>query len=134
MVHLCLLAIQACRCCTRRPCDGRSSAFERKTAVTSAIQLDQTPHRLKRDAILLAIEHGEHPDEIAGRGDRRADSASERLARGAATQVVVAGGAGWLSNDLELPRAGRQLEHVGSRKVAVKRKRPTVRAAGLEVG
>ena len=59
----------------------RSSAFERETAVTPAIQLDQAPDRLKRLAVLLAVERGEHARVIAERGDRRADAASERLAR-----------------------------------------------------
>src|SRR5262249_49086010 len=98
--------------------------------MTAAVQLYHPPHRLQRLPVLRAIERGEHPGEIARRGDRRPNSASERLARGATAEVVVASRSSRLWHELQLTRARRELEYPIGREVAVERDGAAIRSPG----
>jgi hypothetical protein len=85
-----------------------------------AFELDQPADGLERFEVSLAVERGEHAGVVADRGDRGADAAAERFAAGSAPEVVVASGAGWFGDELQVARAGPQLEYRLSAQVPVK--------------
>ena len=108
-------------------------AAEAAAAGSLVFEFDQAAGGLEDLEVLLAIEGGEHSGVVGEGCDGGADAAAERFAAGAATKVVVAARAGGLRDELQLPRAGPQLDYRLSAQVAVELEWLAVRSAGPEL-
>jgi hypothetical protein len=97
-------------------------AFDAEPAAARSLpfEFDQAAGGLEDLEILLTIEGGEHAGVVREGGDGGADAAAERFAAGSAPEVVVASGAGWFGDELQVARAGPQLEYRLSAQVPVK--------------
>src|SRR3990170_470483 len=94
-----------------RPSDyAYDSGFESEIPAKSAVELDDSAHRLHCDRVGHAVGF-EHADEIAGAGDLHAQALAEGFAPGPVTEVVLAAGASGLRNDLDLARVALECHH-----------------------
>src|SRR3982751_5366776 len=116
MVHLCVAGYVRGELLSARwvkPTTG--SEFEATAA--AVLELDQSAHRSERREVLFAVERGEHAGVVVERGDGWAEAVAERLALGAAAEVVVAARAGGFRDDLQLTGVGGDFEHGAFRQV-----------------
>ena len=80
---------------------------ERKLRTEAALELGNLPERLQLWPVFVPSERPEHARQVAGRGDRRAKSPSQRLPGRGAAEVVVTPRPLRLGHDLELAGAAR---------------------------
>ena len=81
---------------------------QRQLAVDAALlfELGEPPQLRKRRT--GALMRGQHPGQVAGRGNRRTDTTPERLPPRRTPEIVVAARARRNSNDLQLTQPGTQ--------------------------
>ena len=78
-------------------------------AVVSGLKSDEAAEGVDGWSVFVAVESAEHPGEVGGGGDRRAQPAADRLAGGGAAEVgVAAARAGRLPEDGQRPVLARE--------------------------